>query len=277
MSRSASHIYEPPGPESDEVRPAVAPAPAPLVFDCASVRAVDRAAIEEYGIPGAVLMENAARGLAEEAMRMLRRAADITPHVLIFCGAGNNGGDGYALARHLHNRRIEVSIVSLGEPRPGTDAFVNEQICRRMRLRRVAFDQLEEFVREAPPHLIVDAIFGTGLDRAVAGEAAQAIEWINDNPQPVLAADIPSGLNGDTGEPMGNAVRATRTVTFVGLKTGFLGLGVQKILGEVVVKDIGAPRELLERFGRPLDGHQLPPDIHEHEPIESPQLRWPRE
>jgi NAD(P)H-hydrate epimerase len=98
--------------------------------------------------------------------------------------------------------------------------------------------------------LIVDAIFGTGLDREATGDAARIIEWMNGSKRPILAADVPSGMDCNTGRPLGACVRASRTVTFVGLKPGFLVPDAQKLLGEVVVGDIGAPRELIERFGR---------------------------
>ena len=218
----------------------------PHLLDRESVRAVDRAAIDEYGIPGIVLMENAARGLAAEALRMLRGAANEPPRVLIICGRGNNGGDGYALARHLHNAGIAPVLAPLGEPPIESDAGINDAICRRMGIRRIALDALEGC---ADADLVVDAIFGTGLDRPVSGEAARIIDWINGAGRPVLAVDVPSGLDCDTGRPLGTAVRATRTVTFVGLKPGLARSHAAPLVGEVVVVDIGAPVELTHRFG----------------------------
>lgn len=222
------------------------PATAQYVLDRASVRAVDRAAVEEYGIPGVVLMENAARGLADEAMRMLAGSGR-APSVLIVCGSGNNGGDGFALGRHLHNHGAGVRFVSLGTPRPGTDAALNRGICRAMHLHE---SPAEDLRKHLDCDLIVDAIFGTGLDRPVSGVPAQIIERINDAGRPVLAVDIPSGLDCDTGEPLGTAVRATRTVTFVGLKPAMSIPAARPYLGQVTVAPIGAPVELLERFGR---------------------------
>jgi hydroxyethylthiazole kinase-like uncharacterized protein yjeF len=261
--RSASHTYEPVVSHApDEAREREI-----IVFDREAVRSVDRAAIEEYGIPGVVLMENAARGLADHAMRMLgglaRSHATAQPRVLIVCGSGNNGGDGYALARHLHNRGVNVSLASLGTPKPESDAGINQAICRRMQLPARAFSELAHEGDGRAFHLIVDGIFGTGLDREVNGEAAEAIEWINRAGRPVLAIDVPSGMDCNSGRPLGMCVKATLTVTFVGLKTGFLELDAQKLLGEVVVADIGAPRELLERFGRRI---RLPrrPEPEEH-------------
>jgi len=222
--------------------------PSQYVLDRLSVRAVDRAAIVEYGIPGVVLMENAARGLAVEALDMLGAA---TGSVVIVCGTGNNGGDGWALARHLHNAGVRVTVAPLGEPRPGGDAAVNCGICRKMALREIAPDDL-------PAHLdgcdlIVDAIFGTGLDRRVTGPAAEVIDRINHSGRQVLAVDVPSGLDCDTGEPLGRAVKAARTVTFVAHKPAMNVAAAREHLGRIVVADIGAPVELLERFGRRVD------------------------
>ncbi len=222
-----------------------------FVLDRDSVRAVDRAAVEAFGIPSIVLMENAARGLAEEAKRMLEGAP--TPHALIVCGSGNNGGDGYALARHLHNAGIDISIVALGDPKAGSDAATNCRICRAIGIREIP---LEELGQAPDADLIVDAIFGTGLDRPVSGPAARAIEWINAADRPVLAVDIPSGLDCNTGRTLGVAVRAVKTVSFVGLKPGFFEASARDLVGEVVVADIGAPIELVRRYGRPVEPHE---------------------
>lgn len=214
-----------------------------------AVREVDRAAVEDYGIPGIVLMENAARGLADAARCMIRPDAAHTPHVLIVCGSGNNGGDGYALARHLHNAGWNVSLIALKPPREDSDAGVNAAICRAMDLPIHSFADRDSV---DPADLIVDAIFGTGLDRDVEGEPRTAIEWINERGRPVLAVDVPSGLDCETGRALGVAVKAARTVTFVGWKPGFRELDAQRSLGEIEVADIGCPRELIEQHGTPL-------------------------
>lgn len=250
-------------------------APLPLLFDREAVRAVDRAATEQYGMPGIVLMENAARGLLREAVTMLEERSTPPWLVLIFCGAGNNGGDGYALARNLHNAGIEVAIAPIGEPKPDSDAGINRMICRRLGLPEISLDELDAFDTQAGPDLIVDAIFGTGLDRPVSGGAARAIEWINGCKRPVLAVDVPSGLDVNTGRPVGRsgslAVRATRTVTFVGWKVGFTGLDAQRYIGDVAVVDIGAPVELLEELGqRPDSFRPEPPEHQDHlDPVEA--------
>jgi NAD(P)H-hydrate epimerase len=218
------------------------------ILDRESVRRVDRAAIEEYGIPGIVLMENAALGLTIVALTMLDAASGDPPSVLIVCGNGNNGGDGYALGRHLHNAGVRVTFAALGEPKAGSDAATNRDIALKMGLPEVPADRAGEHF---DCDLIVDGIFGTGLDRPVRGAAAEIIDRINAGGRPVLAIDVPSGLDCDTGRPLGTAIRAARTVTFVGRKPALADPRARDFTGEVSVADIGAPVELLERFGRP--------------------------
>ncbi len=252
MSPTDSHRHQPADRRGEEPDPIVRPA---YVLDRQSVRAVDRAAIEEYGLPGIVLMENASRALASEALRM---QGDAGGRVLIICGSGNNGGDGWALARHLHNAGVRAVVAGLGEPRPEGDAGVNCGIARKMGIEVVAVDDLDEC---GDVDLIVDAIFGTGLDREVSGRAAEVIEWINASGRPVLAVDVPSGLDCDTGRPLGVCVKASVTVSFVGYKPAFNELCAQPLVGEVIVGDIGAPRELVSRFGQlmapgPADPHR---------------------
>lgn len=208
----------------------------------AQVRQIDRLAIEEYHIPGIVLMENAARGVADEVQRILPGK---TRPIAIFCGAGNNGGDGFALARHLHNRGFEVEVVLLTDPdQIKADAAINLQIIQKMGLYITLGAVRRRLTRQA---LLVDAIFGTGLNRAPSEPFASAIEQINAFALPVLAVDVPSGLDCDSGEPLGACIRAVKTVTFVAEKAGFANPQSQSYTGEVVVADIGAPWELVQR------------------------------
>jgi hydroxyethylthiazole kinase-like uncharacterized protein yjeF len=220
-----------------------------FVLDRASVRRVDREAVEQYAMPSIILMENAARALAVEAIDMLEKVGDDGAIVLIICGSGNNGGDGWALARHLHNAGYEPVVAPIKDPNPNGDAGINCAICRSMGIREIDIGSVDRY-RDVD--LIVDAIFGTGLDRMVEGRPAEIIEWINGTGRPVLAVDIPSGLDGDTGKPLGVCVRADRTVSFVGWKPGFLEPSARGWTGKIIVGDIGAPRALTERYGRPL-------------------------
>ena len=217
------------------------------IFDRRSVREVDRLAVEEYAMPGVVLMEHAARGVAGVALDMVANvvATGRLPRIAIICGPGNNGGDGYATARLLHNENCDVMVHPIGAPRPGTDAAINRAICARMKL---PMEPLTTAVDLRAADLIIDAVLGTGLDKPVEGDPAEAITWINAAHRPVLAVDLPSGMDCDTGEPLGACVKAARTVTFVGIKKGFESPAAQMLLGEITVANIGVPIELVQRL-----------------------------
>lgn len=212
----------------------------PIRLTRKQVREVDRIAIEEYGIPGVVLMENAARSAAEVAKKMSRVC-----RALILCGGGNNGGDGYAIGRHLHNAGWQIRIVASHGELHG-DAAVNQRIAHAMRLHVVA----PERACFAESMLVIDALLGTGLSRATEGTTAWIIDAVNRSGNRVLAIDIPSGLDCDTGEPRGACVEAAKTVTFVAEKIGFANAESRLYTGEIVVADIGAPREIVERVLR---------------------------
>jgi NAD(P)H-hydrate epimerase len=209
------------------------------------VRRVDAWAIEEIGVPGVVLMENAGRSCAELALEKLAGVAD--PRVCIFCGAGNNGGDGYVIARHLLNAGIQTRVVLCGDlAKISGDARINLDILERLghHVERLdpndenAVARIRTFGREAS--LIVDALFGTGLRGELKTEYRAIIEAINALEHPILAVDIPSGLDCDSGEPLGAAIRAAYTVTFVAVKQGFLAsAGAGRYLGELHVASIG--------------------------------------
>jgi NAD(P)H-hydrate epimerase len=202
-------------------------------------REIDRVAMEELKIPGIVLMENAARGIAEIA----RPEAGDGP-VAIVCGPGNNGGDGLAVARHLANAGLSVRVhlvVPAEAYRDGSDAAMNYEIVRRMGL------PLREDLGLLDAALVVDAIFGTGLSRDVREPFRTAISAINDAPGRVLAVDLPSGLDANTGHVLGVAVKAAVTATMVAPKAGFrLGAGPSHI-GTVVAVDIGVPPAVVAR------------------------------
>ncbi len=205
------------------------------------VREVDRRAIQELGLPGIVLMENASRALAEAALEMLGGKQ----RVLIVCGGGNNGGDGYAVGRHLHNRGMFVSILATKsvEELDG-DAATNARVAAAMGL--AIQSATPAAVRAAEVDLIIDALLGTGLTQPPREDAAGLIGAMNVHPAAVLAVDVPSGLDCDTGRPLGACVRADRTVTFVAEKAGFGEAAAREFLGEVTVGDIGVPSELIE-------------------------------
>lgn len=208
------------------------------------VRRVDAWAIEEIGVPGVVLMENAGRSCAELAMQKLASVAD--PKVCIFCGVGNNGGDGYVIARHLLNAGLPARVVLCGDPaKVQGDARINLDILTRLGHPIAHVDpksedsvaQVQAFGRDAG--LVVDALFGTGLHGELRPEYRVIIEAINALGLPILAVDIPSGLDCDTGRPLGTVIRAAYTVTFVAVKKGFLASDAVNYTGELHVASIG--------------------------------------
>jgi NAD(P)H-hydrate epimerase len=211
----------------------------------AEVRELDRRAIEEYGVPGVVLMENAGRGAAEILVSL-----GVHGRVLVCCGKGNNGGDGFVMARHLDNLGFSVRVLLFGRPEELTgDAAINHRIIAwgGVPIHVCADKPDAEALRQelASADWVVDALFGTGLSGPVRAPLAQVITTINDSHARVLAIDIPSGLDCDTGAPLGPTVRAHHTVTFVAPKKGFANAAARDYLGQVHVVDIGAPRALL--------------------------------
>jgi NAD(P)H-hydrate epimerase len=202
----------------------------------AQVREVDRRAIKEYRIPGIVLMENAARAVVDAAWQTL---AGRPAPVLVVCGGGSNGGDGLAVARHLHIIGCPVEIFLAIDPaKYAGDALTNWNIVQAMKIP-IGWTRT--------PTLIIDALFGTGLSQAPRADSLAVIDRMNAQAVPILAIDVPSGLDCDTGRPLGSScVRATRTVTFVAEKAGFADPESRQYTGAVVVGEIGCPRELID-------------------------------
>jgi hydroxyethylthiazole kinase-like uncharacterized protein yjeF len=210
---------------------------------------LDRRSITECGIPGICLMENAGRGAAELLVRSFPEAR--TGSIAILTGGGNNGGDGFVIARHLKNWGIQVKVYlfsSIDEVKG--DAATNLQIWLAMggELVEVVFKGDFTGIKKecAKAGLIIDAIFGTGLHSEVKGFLKDTISFINSLSQPVMAIDIPSGLDASTGKVLGEAIRADLTVTFGLAKIGqVIEPGVSHV-GHLEVIDIGIPRRLIE-------------------------------
>jgi NAD(P)H-hydrate epimerase len=208
------------------------------------LREIDRRSVEEYHIPSIVLMENAARSAVEVALSMRDPAKQESP-ITVVCGSGNNGGDGLAIARHLHNRGAEVLVVmTVSAEKLSGDALTNWKIVQAMGITWWA-SEIPHWPLDGP---IVDAILGTGLTEAPRAAAARAIRRINAAKKPVLAIDLPSGMDANTGEAFDPTVKATKTITFVAEKSGFANPGAAEFLGEVMVGDIGCPRKLIENL-----------------------------
>lgn len=213
----------------------------------AQVREVDRIAINDFHVPGIVLMENAARAVVDVACDMLN--GDCLGEVLILCGGGNNGGDGLAVARHLHNRGADVTIALTIDPtRYKGDALTNWWIVRAMDIPTEP--ATPELITGSSAVLIIDAIFGTGLSIPPRDPFPALVHAITRTRTSVLSIDLPSGLDCDTGQPLckpDSVIRATRTVTFVAEKIGFAASEAQAYLGQVIVGDIGCPTEAIAR------------------------------
>ncbi len=208
------------------------PLPA-LIHSTATIRAADRYAAEVLGIKGYALMTRA----GEAALGALRAQWPLARRVLVLCGPGNNGGDGYVLARYARAAGLAVTLAAPAGPPTSADAAL-------------AFDEwtdaggtLEPWNEAllARPDVVIDALLGTGLTRPVAGVIGAVIEALNAASRPVLALDTPSGLDTETGQPLGVAVRATLTIAFVALKPGFfLGRGPEYV-GRLACDDLDVP------------------------------------
>lgn len=214
------------------------------------VREIDRRCTEQFGLPSLVLMENAGRSCVEVLVQHGCRGP-----VVICCGRGNNGGDGFVIARLLDARGIRVKILLFASPvELRGDAAVNYQIALLSRLPIVAFGkdaQADAIAKELQAtEWIVDALLGTGATGNPKPPIATAIHCLNAATAKCFAVDLPSGLDSDTGEPGDPTVRADVTVSFVAPKAGFANPLARPFLGVVEVGSIGAPRVLLEEYLR---------------------------
>jgi NAD(P)H-hydrate epimerase len=209
-------------------------------------RELDRRAVTEFGMTGAMLMENAGRGTADVLCRL-----GISGPVIIVCGKGNNGGDGFVIARHLDLRGYQVRVVLLDDPDSlRGDAALNYHVLSKSDVP-IERENLATFApRLSGASWIVDAILGTGASGEPREPYATAIDQINASGAPILAVDVPSGLDCDTGQAAKQAIRAQHTCTFVAAKPGFLNLPAKAYVGELHICDIGAPRTLVEEILR---------------------------
>ena len=212
------------------------------------MRELDRRAVEEFGVPGIELMENAGRHVFE-AVRALLGDLD-GKRIVIVAGRGNNGGDGFVAARRLRGAGAVVSAFLLGDPAEVRgDAKINLDILLKTGLRVQPISSADEIRASlADSHTVIDAIFGTGLKGDITGLAADVIEAINASERPVVAVDLPSGLDADTGRIWGVCVKADCTVTFALPKIGLLTYPGAAYVGDLLVGDIGIPKQLYEEI-----------------------------
>jgi NAD(P)H-hydrate epimerase len=212
------------------------------------IRRVDQLAVQRYAIPGLILMENAGRNAAG----IICDEYGPNGKVFVWCGPGNNGGDGCVIARHLHNAGWSVRLViTAGVSRMTEDTKVNYAIVDAMAIdTRVVPDA--EGQRSAAgsvdgDEVLVDALLGTGFQGEVRAPTAELIDLLNAvDKRALVAVDVPSGLDCQTGVPSNATIRADLTITFVASKAGFTRASAAPHTGRIVVADIGAPRELVE-------------------------------
>lgn len=221
------------------------------LYSAEQVRRFDRLIIDDYGISGLTLMRRAAEATVDVAYEFW---PDLTS-VAVYCGSGNNAGDGYIVAGLMANRGIDVKVIGVGDPKKlGRDATAARQFCETTGASFVP--------QMTDQELIIDCLLGIGLSGEVRSHYAQVIDQINDSGKPVLAVDIPSGLSADTGNVLGTAIRASATVTFIARKKGlFTGKG-PALCGHVVYADLDVPQGIFHPSDvRLLDikDCQLPP------------------
>lgn len=216
---------------------------------CATIRAIDARAIEVLGVPGLILMENAARGAAEVIQQeVATRLIDTSSApIVVLCGPGNNGGDGFAIARHLAatDREVFIVLACRADAIRG-DARVNFEIARRIGLPIIGAFETEGMLRTAAmlakASVIIDALLGTGSRGAPTSVIGELVRAANTARGPLkVAVDIPTGLDGDSGKPETPCFRADLTVTFVAEKTSFGESAARDVLGRVVVVGLGVP------------------------------------
>lgn len=203
-------------------------------------RAIDRAFEKRLGLSAELLMENAGRAVAVETDRLARRRR--AERVLVLAGAGNNGADGAVAARHLAGDWSVELLTVCGRGALRGLSRLQVDRARACGVKVAVLRTVESLrARGRARVVVVDALFGVGLDRPVEGFLRRVIEALNELGVPVVAVDVPSGLDPDTGVPLGCAVHATLTVTFVGSKIGFRAPAARRYTGRVVVCGIGAP------------------------------------
>ena len=211
-------------------------------------RQVDRLAMEQYGMVGLVLMENAGRGVADRLC-----AEGIAGPVAICCGRGNNAGDGLVIARHLDLRGHDVRVLFWSDPAELTgDAAANLAILQKT---DVPIEVLDDDGSRLAGQLsgaawIVDALLGTGARGEPRPPLDRVIDRLNASAVPILAVDLPSGLDCDTGQAAAHTIRAAVTCTFVAAKPGFFAPGAEQYTGRLHVLDIGVPRKLVQQMLR---------------------------
>jgi NAD(P)H-hydrate epimerase len=222
------------------------------VANCTQMKQIDTKSINKYGIPGIVLMENAAISVVNETKTFL---GDLEHRsIIVFCGKGNNGGDGYAIARHLFNNRANVLVIMISSKEEiNGDALINLEIIEKLGVK-IIYAQDKSYLEGIAASLylcdlVIDAIFGTGIRGSIKGISKRIIELINSSGSNVISVDIPSGVNGDTGLISDVCIKADITVTFGLPKIGTICYPGAEYCGKLVVADISIPQNVIDNEG----------------------------
>jgi len=213
------------------------------------IQEIDKLVIERIGIPSLVLMENAGRQTAEKILGQLRRP--LKSKVSVFCGLGNNAGDGFVIARYLMNAGVRVRVFLIGKRHQlKSDAAVQCNILRNLKcpVQEIQSSNLSVCREIASSDLLVDAIFGVGLNREISEPFRSVIKSLNGSGKRIIAVDVPSGLDATTGSIHGVCVRAHMTVTFSYAKKGFFIKNGPIYIGKLAVVDIGIPRAAVRKL-----------------------------
>jgi len=237
------------------------------VLNTAQMQEADRLTIDEIGVPSMVLMENAGRAVVQELATRFRSLA--FDHTSIVCGRGNNGGDGFVVARVMTERGYDVSVYLIGRTvQVRGDARRNLDILDRLEIPVTEIGTEEEWEQHATAiaesEIVIDALVGTGLKEALSGLYARVVRDLNAMHANVVAVDVPSGLSCDTPQAIGEAVRAELTITMAAPKLPLVLPPTEQQCGELVVADIGIPREVIEGLDGPHVEHLGPADIMRH-------------
>lgn len=217
-----------------------------------AMRKMEKVAIESIGIPSIVLMENAAHKVIDNIDLKNNK------NFVVICGNGNNGGDGLAIARNLkiEGKNVDVFLSQRGK-NLSKDCKLNYDILKKLGVRINQLNNLEDFqaLRDCliRSDITIDSLFGTGLNRDLDSFYIDMITVINENSNCILSVDIPSGMEGNNGKVMGNAIKANKTITFQIYKKGFLAYETLKYTGKIIVENIGIPKEIVDRYNEKIN------------------------
>jgi len=216
-----------------------------LVVTSKEMREIDRCTIDKVGIPGVVLMENAGLGTVKLIEEILEEFDG--SRITLLCGRGNNGGDGFVIARHLYNHGFEIDVFLSGDKaRIQGDAKINLDILEKMGVEIITLQSKKDLKKIPESDLIVDALLGTGISGEVTGFLADVIHWMNESLIPIVSVDMPSGLACDTGNVHGACVVADVTATMAELKRGLVLPPGRELCGDISIIDISAPQFVSE-------------------------------